>query len=49
MTAARDAIINDAYPDFLRGFFRNLHNGQKDKYPTWAVNALRGVGVDLLA
>ena len=49
MTAARTAIINDTYPDFLRSFFRNLYHGQKDKYRPWAVNAVRGVGVDLLA
>ena len=49
MTAARTAIINDTYPDFLRAYFRNLYSGQRERFPAWAVTALRGVNVDLLA
>ncbi|KAJ9139340.1 Queuine tRNA-ribosyltransferase catalytic subunit 1 [Coniochaeta hoffmannii] len=47
MKQARDAIIEDGYPAFLRQFFRDLH-GDKEKYPSWAVDALKGVGVDLM-
>lgn len=48
MRAVREAIIADVYPAFLRQFFADLHANEKDKYPEWAVGALRGVGVDLL-
>lgn len=47
MREARDAIIADNFPAFVKRFFKNLHQ-DKDKYPEWAVNALRGVGVDLI-
>lgn len=49
MTAARTAIIEDSYPTFLRTFFSKLYAGDKAQFPSWAVTALRGVGVDLLA
>lgn len=48
MRQVRKAIIADTYPQFLRQFFSDLYAGEKDKYPKWAVGALRGVGVDLL-
>ncbi|CAZ84732.1 unnamed protein product [Tuber melanosporum] len=48
MNKARAAIVEDRYPAFLREFFFKWHGGDKGKYPTWAVDALRGVGVDLL-
>lgn len=48
MKSARTAIINDAYPAFLRSYFAKLFNNDSSKYPAWAVKALRGVGVDLL-
>ncbi|SMR52823.1 unnamed protein product [Zymoseptoria tritici ST99CH_1E4] len=48
MKRAREAIIADKYPAFLKSYFKKLHSGEKDKYPEWAVDALRGVGVDLL-
>jgi queuine tRNA-ribosyltransferase len=48
MTAARTAILNDSYPDFIRAYFRKLYRGETEKYPAWAVTALRGVNVDLL-
>jgi queuine tRNA-ribosyltransferase len=47
MKEAREAIIEDRYPAFLRRFFKDLH-GDKEKYPLWAVEALRGVGVDII-
>lgn len=47
MRLARDAIIQDRYPAFLREFFGKLYS--EGRYPSWAVDALKGVGVDLLA
>ncbi|KAI0699546.1 Queuine tRNA-ribosyltransferase [Cytidiella melzeri] len=46
MGRARHAIINGAYPDYLKSFFAEYF-GDKG-YPEWCVNALRAVGVDLL-
>ncbi|KAI0542967.1 Queuine tRNA-ribosyltransferase [Xylaria digitata] len=48
MKEARDAIIADEYPAFLHQFFANIYSDKAD-YPKWAVDALRGVGVDLLS
>lgn len=48
MASAREAILEDRFPAFLREFYARLY-GDKSKYPNWIVNALRGVGVDLLA
>ncbi|KAI9804535.1 MAG: hypothetical protein M1825_001434 [Sarcosagium campestre] len=47
MKLARNAIIEDRYPAFLREFFGRLYT-DKSQYPSWAVTALRKVGVDLL-
>lgn len=47
MGAARQAIIEDRYPVFMKQFFADLY-GKKDSFPEWAVTALRKVGVDLL-
>ncbi|KAJ5170562.1 uncharacterized protein N7500_003345 [Penicillium coprophilum] len=49
MGKIRQAIIDDQYPAFLRKFFSDIYQGDRSKYPEWAVGALRGVGVDLLA
>ncbi|CAJ2513790.1 Uu.00g019090.m01.CDS01 [Anthostomella pinea] len=46
MRKVRAAIIADEYPAFLRRFFADLYDDKAD-YPEWAVDALRGVGVDL--
>ncbi|CAO2652705.1 Nn.00g021160.m01.CDS01 [Neocucurbitaria sp. VM-36] len=48
MREAREAILEDRYPGFVKGFFETLYSGEKGRYPEWAVTALRGVGVDLL-
>ncbi|KAK6214481.1 putative ATP-dependent helicase IRC3 [Pestalotiopsis sp. IQ-011] len=48
MEDVRNAVIEDRYPAFLRQFFAYLYANKTD-YPDWAVEALRGVGVDLLA
>ena len=47
MRLAREAIIQDRYPQFVKDFFNKLYSGVKEKYPKWAVDALKGVGVDL--
>lgn len=48
MGSVRQAIIEDRYPNFLRAFFEKLYKNKSD-IPKWAVEALRGVGVDLLS
>ncbi|ODM21613.1 putative queuine tRNA-ribosyltransferase [Aspergillus cristatus] len=48
MGSARQAIIEDRFPAFLREFFSKLY-GDKSNSPEWVVGALRRVGVDLLA
>lgn len=47
MREAREAIIADEFPAFIREFFGRLYP-EKTRYPDWAVTALRRVGVDLL-
>ena len=47
MRRAREAIIQDRYPAFLKEFFGKLYE-DKSQYPEWAVMALKGVGMDLL-
>lgn len=49
MRQVREAVLEDRYPQFLKDFFNKLYSGKKEKYPEWAVEALRGVGVDLLS
>jgi queuine tRNA-ribosyltransferase len=46
MKGIREAIKNDDYPAFIKTFFKNYF-GTKEKYPVWAVNALKSVNVDL--
>ncbi|KAI9732576.1 MAG: hypothetical protein M1834_003912 [Cirrosporium novae-zelandiae] len=48
MKSIRNAIIQDRYPAFLHEFFGKLYDSP-NKYPIWAVKALRGVGVNLLS
>ena len=47
MRRAGDAIKNDRYPEFIKKYFSTLYGGDMAKYPEWAVNALRGVGINL--
>lgn len=47
MRLVREAILEDRYPQFVKDFFGKLYAWNKEKYPSWAVTALRGVGVDL--
>ncbi|TPX12023.1 uncharacterized protein E0L32_007326 [Thyridium curvatum] len=47
MREMREAIIEDRFPAYVRGFFAALYPDRAN-YPTWAVDTLRRVGVDLL-
>lgn len=49
MRRIRAAIVEDRYPAFLREFFAQRYDNKMEKVPRWAVTALRGVGVDLVA
>jgi queuine tRNA-ribosyltransferase catalytic subunit len=53
MGGARSAILSNAYPAYLQNFFWNYFKGDTEDsprvYPRWCVEALRTVGVDLLA
>jgi len=46
MRKVRAAIANGTFPQFIRDFM--LRQYPDRRYPTWAVNALRAVNVDLL-
>lgn len=48
MAKAREAIVEDRYPKFVKDFFFGWYQGDKSKYPVWAIDALKIVGVDLL-
>ncbi|CAG8740035.1 14751_t:CDS:2, partial [Racocetra fulgida] len=48
MRNIRQAIIEDKFPSFVKQTFRDLF-GSEEKYPVWAVNALRSVNIDLLS
>ena len=48
MAQAREAIKQDRYPQFVRNFFSTLYHGDKSQYPTWALDALKSVAIDLL-
>jgi queuine tRNA-ribosyltransferase len=47
MRDMRAAIEKDDFPQWIRQFFAGYFK-TKEKYPSWAVNALSSVGVDLL-
>jgi queuine tRNA-ribosyltransferase len=46
MREVREAILEDRFPAYIRSFFGNLY-ADKSEYPSWAVNALKTVDVDL--
>ncbi|KAL2036517.1 hypothetical protein N7G274_010747 [Stereocaulon virgatum] len=48
MGKVRSAIIEDRYPEFIHTYFRRAY-GDMTRVPTWAVTALKEVGVDLVA
>jgi tRNA-guanine transglycosylase len=48
MRDIREAIIEDRFPAYIRQFFGGLYE-DKAQYPGWAVDALKRVGVDLMA
>ncbi|KAI8086690.1 queuine tRNA-ribosyltransferase [Halteromyces radiatus] len=47
MNGMREAIQKDEFPAHVKKFFASYF-GDKSKYPTWAVAALKSVGIDLL-
>lgn len=47
MKGVREAIIENRFPAFVKSFFGGLYADKRD-YPSWAVGALKGVGVDLM-
>ncbi|KAF8608606.1 Queuine tRNA-ribosyltransferase [Ceratobasidium sp. AG-I] len=47
MGRARDAILENRFPEYLKDFFF-AYFGERGSYPRWCVDALRSVGVDLL-
>jgi len=47
MREARQAIVEDRYPAFMRGWFWRRF-GTREDIPLWVVDALRGVCVNLL-
>jgi len=47
MGRIRQAIVDDRFPAFIKDHFARLYAG-KEKYPAWVVEALMGVGVDLM-
>jgi tRNA-guanine family transglycosylase len=44
MRRAREAILEDRFPAFVKEFFGRLYPDGQEK-PTWARDALKGVGV----
>jgi tRNA-guanine family transglycosylase len=46
MKLAREAILEDRYPHFVKDFFARLYPN-RDDYPRWAINALSTVNIDL--
>ena len=46
MREVRQSIIEDRFPAYIRDFFAGLYE-DKTEYPSWAVNSLQKVGVDL--
>jgi len=49
MRMVRESILQDRFPRFCKDFFGKLYKLQKERYPNWAVDALRSVGVDLMS
>ncbi|KAI5783916.1 queuine tRNA-ribosyltransferase [Peziza echinospora] len=49
MADARQSIVEGRFERFLRAWFARWNGWNKERYSEWAVGALRGVGVDLLA
>ncbi|CAG8740580.1 46_t:CDS:1, partial [Racocetra persica] len=48
MRNIRQAIIEDRFPSFVKQTFKDLF-GSEEKYPVWAVKALKSVNIDLLS
>jgi len=46
LSRARESIINNAFPEFVRKFFFNLY--PKCNYPSWCIDALQSVNIQLI-
>ncbi|XP_077118121.1 queuine tRNA-ribosyltransferase catalytic subunit 1 isoform X2 [Ranitomeya variabilis] len=46
MRSVRGSIVDGCFPQFVGDFMRTMY-GTKDKYPQWAVDALKTVGITL--
>lgn len=44
MRNARQAIVEDRFEDYVQQFFKNKY-GSRDKYPQWAIDALKSVDI----
>lgn len=49
MREAREAILRDEYDQYVIKFFHDLYDGDKSKYPQWAIDALKKVNIDLIS
>lgn len=47
MASIREAVIEDKLPQFIRQFMKKAY--PDEEYPTWVVEALNKVNVDLRA
>lgn len=47
MAKIRNAIKENKFPQFVHWFFDSYYQGQREKYPSWAINALKSVGINL--
>ncbi|CAD5114432.1 DgyrCDS3564 [Dimorphilus gyrociliatus] len=47
MSEIRESIKNDNFPRYVKEFFRNMF--PKKDYPSWAVDALKSVQIDLVS
>lgn len=48
MRRIRGAILEDNYAEFAKEFFAKYFSGKEEGPPGWAVEALRGVGIEIL-
>jgi tRNA-guanine family transglycosylase len=47
MRDARRAIVEDEFAEFVKKFFYDLYDGNREKYPSWAIEALKGVNIEI--
>ena len=47
MRRARESIINNEFPTFVRQFMLDMFGEDKDKYPKWMVEAFESVNITI--